>query len=109
MKDQITDGETVFGVGVEPTSKAIIGSQNVPYIYEDRLSEEAVVSAMLELYNTPKEEREELGRKAREFVKKRFNFDDFVERWDNLLMSIHDTMGSWDTRQDYKTYDVRVF
>jgi|TARA_Y100000310_G_scaffold90871_1_gene88154 glycosyltransferase involved in cell wall biosynthesis len=108
MKDQITDGETVFGVGIEPASKAVIGSQTVPYIYEDRLSEESVVNAMLELYNKTPEERAELGRLGREYVIKQFNFEEFVERWDDLLTSVHDTKGSWDNRQGYKPYGVRV-
>ena len=99
MKDQITDGETVFGVGIEPASKAIIGSQTVPYIYEDRLSEESVLNAMLELYNKTPEQRAELGRLGREYV---------VQRWDYLLMSVYDTKGSWDNRQGYKPYGVRV-
>ena len=108
MKDQITDGETVFGVGIEPASKAIIGSQTVPYIYEDRLSEESVVNAMLELYNKTPEQRAELGRLGREYVIKQFNFEEFVQRWDDLLMSVYDTKGSWDNRQGYKPYGVRV-
>jgi len=109
MKDQITDGENVFGIGLEPTSKAVIGSQNVPYIYEDRLSEEAVVNALLEMYNKTPEERAALGHLGRESVLKKFNFQDYVERWDQLLMSIHETKGSWDTREGYKSYDVGVF
>ena len=57
MQEQVTDGEQWFGIGLEPTSKAIIGSQEIPYIYEDRLSEEAVVGAMMEMYNKSPEER----------------------------------------------------
>ena len=40
LQEQVTDGENWFGVGIEPSSKAIIGSQEVPYIYEDRLNKE---------------------------------------------------------------------
>jgi glycosyltransferase involved in cell wall biosynthesis len=108
MKDQITDGTNTFGIGIEPVSKAIIGSQNVPYIYEDRLSEEVVVNALLELYNKTPEQREELGCLGREYVMKNFNFDEFLDRWDNLLMSIHETKGSWETREGYQPYGVEV-
>ena len=38
------------GVGLEPSSKAIIGSQEVPYIHEDRLSEKSVVDGMMLMY-----------------------------------------------------------
>ena len=108
MKDQITDGETVFGIGIEPVSKAIIGSQSVPYIYEDRLSEEIVVQAMLEMYNKSPEERAELGKLGREYAMKQFNFEEFIERWDSLLTSIYENKGSWTTREGYKSYGVRV-
>ncbi len=39
LQEQVTDGEgNWFGMGIQPSSKAIIGSQQVPWIYEDRIS-----------------------------------------------------------------------
>lgn len=108
MKDQITDGTTTFGIGIEPISKAIIGSQNVPYIYEDRLSEEQVVNAMKEIYNKSQDERDELGRLGREYTLKQFNFETYLQRWDDLLTKIHEEKGSWETRTGYKPYGVEV-
>jgi len=109
MKDQITDGEQIFGVGLEPVSKAIIGSQTVPYIYEDRLSEEVVVQGLLEMYEKTAEDRAALGAAARQSVLQRFNFEDYARRWDELFTKINNEKGSWETRQGYKTYDTRVF
>ena len=37
LQEQVTDGEQFFGIGIEPASKAIIGSQEIPWIYEDRV------------------------------------------------------------------------
>ena len=31
LQEQVTDGEKWFGIGIEPSSKALIGSQQVPY------------------------------------------------------------------------------
>ena len=42
LQEQVTDGKEWFGIGIEPTSRAIIGSQDIPWIYEDRLSEEVL-------------------------------------------------------------------
>ena len=39
LQDQVKRGKTNFGVGIKPISKAVIGSQQVPYIYEDRISQ----------------------------------------------------------------------
>ena len=109
LQDQITDGETWFGVGLEPCSKAIIGSQQVPYIYEDRVSKEDFLEGLHKLYNMTREERTELGRKAREWTQKTFNFQDFIESWDKLLTEIHDDLGSWDDRTAYVPYQLRTF
>jgi len=101
LQEQVTDGKDWFGIGVEPTSKGVIGSQEISWIYEDRLSEEVVVNAMLEMYNKSQEEREELGRKGREHVMANYNFDDFIRKWDELFTMVYEEYGSWDTRKPY--------
>ena len=40
LQEQITDGTNEFGIPVYPVSKCIIGSQEVPYIYEDRITQD---------------------------------------------------------------------
>tara|TARA_R100000808_G_scaffold20160_1_gene43647 strand:+ start:1868 stop:3118 length:1251 start_codon:yes stop_codon:yes gene_type:complete len=109
LQDQVTDGENWFGVGLEPSSKAIIGSQQVPYIYEDRLSKEDFVQGLMKLYTMSAEEREALGSAGREWTQTHFNFDRFVESWDKLFTDVYEKNGSWDTRQGYEPYEVRVF
>ena len=56
LQEQVTDGKNWFGVGIEPASRAIIGSQDVPYIYEDRLNKDDFVNALLKIYNMTNEE-----------------------------------------------------
>ena len=101
LQEQVTDGKDWFGIGIEPTSKGVIGSQEISWIYEDRLSEEVVVNAMLEMYNKSQEEREELGRKGREHVMANYNFGDFIKKWDELFTMVHEEYGSWDTRKPH--------
>lgn len=109
LQFQVTDGDNWFGRGLEPNSKAIIGSQGVPYIYEDRVGKEQFVDAMVELYEMGDDARAELGAAGREYTQKHFNFDDFIQRWDDLFTSLYEEKGSWDTRQGYKSYDVRTY
>ena len=104
LQEQVTDGENWFGVGIEPASKAVIGSQDVPYIYEDRLNKDDFVNALLKIYNMTNEEREELGRMGKQHVKTNYNFNDFEERWVTLVDQIIDEHGSWDNRKIYKPY-----
>ena len=109
LQDQVTDGEEFFGIGLEPVSKAVIGSQQVPFIYEDRISEEQIVDALVKLYEMTPEERTELGAKGRAWSQKQFNFDVYVQRWDDLFTSIVEKSGSWDDRKNYSSYEVKVF
>ena len=109
LQDQITDGEIEFGVGLTPTSKAIIGSQNVPYIYEDRVCKEDFINALMKLYEMSEEERTALGSAARKYTQQEFNFDTFIETWDTLFTSINEELGSWESRTGYQPYEVRTF
>jgi len=104
LQEQVTDGENWFGVGIEPASRAIIGSQDVPYIYEDRLNKDDFVNALLKIYNMTNEEREELGKMGKQHVKTNYNFNDFEDRWVALVDRVIDEHGSWDNRKIYKPY-----
>ncbi len=99
LQEQVTDGENWFGEGIEPSSKAIIGSQEVPWIYEDRISGEDLVEAMIKIYNLTDEERAELGKKGRDHVMKNYSMEKYVNTWLNVLTNIHEKHGSWETRK----------
>jgi len=109
LQDQLTDGEDWYGIGIEPASKAIIGSQEVPWIYEDRLNGNDVVDALVKMYELGDEERKALGLKGQAYVEKTFNFDKYAETWDDLIMRLHEEHGSWETRTGYQPYEVREF
>jgi len=104
LQEQVTYGTNWFGVGIEPASKAIIGSQEVPYIFEDRLNKDDFINALLKIYNMSEEERDELSRMGRQHVEKNYNFNDFEERWVNLVDQLIEEHGSWETRKNYKPY-----
>jgi glycosyltransferase involved in cell wall biosynthesis len=109
LQDQVTDGEKFFGIGLQPSSKAIIGSQQVPFIYEDRLNKDDFVNALVELYEMTPEERSELGLAGRAWSEDRFGFDKFIQTWDDLFTSIHEEKGSWEDRKNYDSYEVKVY
>jgi len=109
LQDQITDGKDWFGIGLQPSSKAIIGSQQVPFIYEDRLNKEDFLEALMKIYEMTPDERGELGAKGRAYTQKQFNFENFIQQWDDLFTKINEDCGSWSDRTGYKTYEVRTF
>jgi len=106
LQEQVTDGENWFGVGIEPASKAIIGSQGVPFIYEDRINREDFLDALRKIYHSPPEERAEMGRKGREHIEKNYNFHSTLDRWDELLTDIHERCGSWQNRKGYNRWEM---
>ncbi len=106
LQEQVTDGKDWFGVGIQPASKVIIGSQQVPYIYEDRVSKEDFINAMKLMFNATKEEREEMGRKGREHVVKNYGFDKFEKRWVEIFLETYEKYGSWETRKNYKSWSL---
>ena len=106
LQEQVTDGENWFGIGIEPCSKAIIGSQDVPYIYEDRLNGEQVIAAMVEMFNKSKEERDALGLAGQAHIEKNYNFGTLSNKWPTLLEEVHKEMGSWESRSGYQRWHL---
>tara|TARA_Y100000034_G_scaffold128170_1_gene182325 strand:- start:1189 stop:2451 length:1263 start_codon:yes stop_codon:yes gene_type:complete len=107
LQEQVTDGENWFGVGIEPCSKAIIGSQEVPYIYEDRISKEDFLNALHKIYDMSKKDRAVLGANGREHVMKNYSFGTYCSKWPALLEWVNDHYGSWEGRKNYKAYRIK--
>ena len=105
LQEQVTNGEDWFGIGIEPNSKAVIGSQDVPYIYEDRISEDDFVDALVKMYEMSPEERAKLGAAGREHVLKNYNFETFTNDWIKTIDETIEKHGSWETRKNYNTYN----
>lgn len=74
-----------WGIPVFPASRSCTGSQQIPYIYDDRVSHEDVVDGLVKLYEMGRAERKNLGLKAREWVLKTFNLDDMILAWDRVF------------------------
>ena len=108
LQEQITDGETNFGFPLHPASSVLIGSQAVPYIYEDRVSAQDFLDAVYKMYKMSPEERQELGHKGRQHVLKNYAFDDYQKKWVLLLEDVHETFGSYETRKNYKSWDLQT-
>ena len=107
LQEQVTDGKNWFGIGIEPASKAIIGSQQVPFIYEDRVSKDDFVNALLKIYNTPKKELREMGELGRQHVLKNYNFKNFKKQWLKIMKQVHEKNGSWVTRKNYNSWTFK--
>jgi glycosyltransferase involved in cell wall biosynthesis len=107
LQEQVTDGENWFGIGLEPASKAIIGSQQVPYIYEDRVSREDVIAALKKMHEMDPEERIKLGLSGRLHVQNNYGFEKFCNTWIELVDQTMEKYGSWETRKNYNRWHFK--
>ncbi len=86
LQDQVKDENGFeFGVAVKPQCRSLQGSQQIPYILDDRCTDESLVEALLKMYNMTFEERKALGLKAREYTLRAFRKDDMIDRWDKAI------------------------
>ena len=99
LQEQVTDGKSWFGIGLEPDSKAVIGSQTVPFIYEDRLNGKKVSAAFRNMLSLDEETRKIMGNSGREHVIKNYNFETFSQTWVDTMLKILEDFGSWETRK----------
>lgn len=76
---------TELGVAIEPAKRALVGSQLVPYIYEDYCTQEQVANALMKLYELSGEERHALQDKILDYVDFEFKYENMVESWENSL------------------------
>ena len=104
LQEQVTDGKEWFGIGIEPASKAIIGSQQVPYIYEDRICKEDFIQALRDVFNMTPDQRKLLGLKGRQHVVANYNFENYQRQWIKMIDSIVEKHGSWENRKYYKPW-----
>jgi len=106
LQEQVTDGESWFGIGLEPSSKALIGSQDIPWIFEDRLNREEFIDALEKFYNLSKTERGKMGADGRSHVMKNYNFESYQSNWVKIIDEAVEKFGSWDNRKNYKTWSI---
>ena len=94
--------ESENGIGLPIEMKSLVGSQTVPYIYEDYCSAETTASAILKMYEMTNEERNALGQKARDYVLSEFSLQKTVDSWDE---SLTDLIDNW--RDRYNSWSIR--
>jgi len=104
LQEQVTDGKDWFGIGIEPVAKSVIGSLNVPYIYEDRISKEDFHRALDQALNMTDKKYKKMSVQGRDHVKRNYNFEKYEKRWVEIMDEIVEKHGSWDSRQNYKRW-----
>lgn len=87
------------GVALPIEFKTCVGSQVVPYIYEDYVSNETTAAAIEKLYRMSPDERETLGEKASAYVKSEFDYQSTIDMWHETM---NKTINGW--KENYKSW-----
>ena len=77
------------GIAIDIDCKSLVGSQTVPYIYEEYATSESISDALFRFYEMPESERERLGKKARDYVLSEFSYNDIVSKWHESLTDVY--------------------
>jgi glycosyltransferase involved in cell wall biosynthesis len=87
MTRQVVDYRdgTENGVAIEPASRQLVGSQLVPYIYEDYSNHSQVVDALMKIHDLTAEEKVTLKDKVMKYVEHEFKFENLGRDWDSTL------------------------
>ena len=106
LQEQVTDGKNWFGFGIEPCSKTVIGSLQVPYIYEDRISQRDFEKSLTKAIRLPTKKYRQMASQGRRHVHNNYNFEKFEKSWVELMDQIFETYGSWENRKEYKRWHL---
>ena len=82
------------GISLPVEMQSLVGSQQVPYIYEDYCSAETTANAIMKMYEMSQEDREALGRKARDYALSEFCLQKTIDDWDRTLTDLIDSWKS---------------
>ena len=104
QKRQVVDhrdgSENGFSLPIE--FQTMVGSQNVPYIYEDYCHVETIVDRLMKMYELGPEGRKKLGQKAQDYAFSEFALENTVAKWDQTLTELID---NW--RKRYNRWDIK--
>lgn len=86
-----TTGE-MYGIGIDPETRSLVGNQNVPYIFEDLITHKTLAESFMKMYDLGPEERKKLGIKAMNHAHRDYDLDKVVNDWDSSLTNL---MNNW--------------
>jgi len=92
---------TENGVALPVETQTLVGSQVVPYIFEDYVSVETIASAFYDMYALPEDEKKKLSEKVRNYALSEFAYQDTVDKWHNTMVNL---IENW----EHKNYSLET-
>jgi len=95
------------GIALDVEFQTLVGSQHVPYIYEDYCDTETIANALLKMYDMDKDERNALGQKAKKYVQEEFGYQKTIDLWHQSLTKL---VEDWEAQKgSRKQWSIQSF
>ena len=78
----------------------------MPYIYEDRISQEDFEKTMNKALRQSKAKYKKMSESGIKHVKENFSFEKYEKQWVNFMDKVVAESGSWETRKNYKRWHL---
>lgn len=90
---QVVDYRTgqELGVAIEPAARTMVGSQMVPYIFDDHVNVNDLAAAYMKLFEMPQEDKDKLSTAMADYMAHEFDYKTMVATWDQTLQRCVDT------------------
>ena len=95
-----------WAVPVFPSNISMVGSVPTPYIFDDRCAPEDVAKALLEVYEMGKEERDERGAAAREWVTSDESGMSARQMCENVVVAMDETFEKFTPRSRFDLFKI---
>jgi glycosyltransferase involved in cell wall biosynthesis len=88
------------GVAIDVDLKTLVGSQTVPYIYEDYANSKSISKAIMKLYKMSETEKELLSQQVLNYAKNEFSHQNTIDLWHDTMIK---TYKNW--KNKYKRWE----
>ena len=95
---------TQNGVALDIKMKTLVGSQSVPYIYEDYATCSDAANGFLKLYEMNDSERNKLSEKVLSYAREEFSMQKTIDLWHDTML---DKIKNW--KEEYKRITIKEY
>ena len=74
------------GIAIDVDMKTLVGSQTVPYIYEDYASNKNISEGIMKLYNLSPKNKDKLSKKVLRYARKEFSHQKTIDAWHETMI-----------------------
>ena len=88
------------GVALNVETKSLVGSQSVPYIYEDYTSNPSIAKGIMKYYNLSELEKNNLKEKVLKYAKTEFSYQKTIDLWHDTMLKTYKNF-----KENYKSWE----